>query len=216
MFSGFFKKGDDLTSGAMDMDMGASSDDHLCLAGNVKVQTMLSKEGDPKGEVVMFSDFATKINRKDVKQKRCVLITQRALYNLLPDSYAMQRRIALKDIVAVTVSQRSNEFSVNVPDEYDYRYISPQRDVIVNLLKTCKDELVEKKESGSGEKMKVILVDKVDLKEETVTKPQSKELSREEKLNRKKEYMLVRTDSDAEDEADIAGNTRGSSKRYGS
>lgn len=53
--------------------------DHLCLAGHSVVQKMLKAAGSYP-ETVQFSDFAIKINRKEVEQTRVLLITDRAMY----------------------------------------------------------------------------------------------------------------------------------------
>lgn len=67
----------------------------------------------------------TKINRKDREQKRVMLITDKAVYNLLPDSYSTcKRRIGHESIVGITASTVSEEFVLHVPDEYDYRFKS--------------------------------------------------------------------------------------------
>lgn len=71
---------------------------------------------------MVFSDFVIKINRKEKEQTRVILLTDKAVYNLLPSSYGKcKRRIKLENIAAVTASSISDEFVLHVPDEYDYR-----------------------------------------------------------------------------------------------
>jgi hypothetical protein len=55
--------------------------DRLSLAGNSSVQKMLSKLGNnkPSAEVVSFSDFVIKINKREKEQTRVMLITDKAM-----------------------------------------------------------------------------------------------------------------------------------------
>ena len=92
--------------------------------------------------------FTFQINRRGKEQQRALLITDKALcvsfpflmpcgvmlftsnrvcrYNLKSGKSShyghCKRRIAIDNIAALTVSTRSEEFVVHVPDEYDYRY----------------------------------------------------------------------------------------------
>lgn len=86
-------------------------EDHLCLGQKPTVLAMLQKKGEKSanqgaGEAVQFSDLVIKINRKGKEQSRCMLITDRAVYNLVPnDKYNnVKRRIPLERIAAITKS----------------------------------------------------------------------------------------------------------------
>lgn len=79
-------------------------------------------QNSPLPEQVVFSDFVIKINRKDKEQTRVILLTNKAVYNLLPSAYGKcKRRIALETIASITASSISDEFVLHVPEEYDYR-----------------------------------------------------------------------------------------------
>jgi len=40
---------------------------------------------------------------------------------------SVKRRIAMREIAGVTVSKLGSEFVIHVPDEYDYRFSSPDK-----------------------------------------------------------------------------------------
>jgi len=72
----------------------------------------------------MFSDLVTKINRKNKRQERALLITSHAIYNLLPPDFVKcKRRIPLEGVSGITLSTASCEFVIHVPAEYDYRLV---------------------------------------------------------------------------------------------
>jgi hypothetical protein len=118
-------------------------------------------------------------------------------YNILPDNLSQcQRRIALELVTGVSMSAISDEFVVHVPDEYDYRWKSNKKELIVETLsllyrKTC------------GKKLNVMQVAEPELKDITVTKDQAKEESREDKMRRKAEMVSQAHESD--DEVRILG-----------
>lgn len=88
-------------------------------------------------EVVVFSDLVTKINRKNVSQERGLVITSRAIYNVLPPDYVKpKRRIPLEAISGITTSAVSSEFVIHVAGkgEYDYRLVSARSPQIITLL----------------------------------------------------------------------------------
>ena len=67
-------------------------------------------------ETVIFSDFVMKVNTWSRLQERTLMITTKAVYNLLPRDYSKcQRRIPLEMISGVTASQVSDEFVLHIP-----------------------------------------------------------------------------------------------------
>jgi hypothetical protein len=115
--------------------------DHLCLSGNTKVRKLLKDKGEnkPTPEKVLFSDFVIKINRKGKEQTRTILVTDKAIYNLMHNNYGKcQRRIGVNQVEAITSSTASDEFVLHVPDEYDYRYKSSKKEQIVTCLRGLK------------------------------------------------------------------------------
>lgn len=190
--------------------------DHLCLAGNSAVQKMLQKEGQnsPLPETVVFSDFVIKINRKEKEQTRVILLTNKAIYNLLPSSYGKcKRRIALDSVASITASSISDEFVLHVPEEYDYRFKSAKKDKVCELIVKLFKKLWEKEEKAalaaagpngkiSKKRIHCAYVNEQDLKEHALTKQMARLQTREDILRRK---MLAQTapdeDSDAEEQA---------------
>eukprot|EP01084_Bolivina_argentea_P054727 100358_1 len=97
-------------------------------------QKILSKHNT---ETVKLYGKILKINKRNKKQQRIFLLTNRAIYNLNPRNNAIKRRIDLLNISSITTSITSTEFSINIPSEYDYHYdamhITFQNDIISNI-----------------------------------------------------------------------------------
>ena len=47
---------------------------------------------------------------------------------------SIKRRISLGAIKSVVYARLGNEFVINVPDEFDYRIVTPYKDKIIELL----------------------------------------------------------------------------------
>ena len=62
-----------------------------------------------------------------------MIITSKAIYNL-KDNFQCKRRIPIQALGLLTESTASDEFVCHVPAEYDYRYKSSKKTVIINLL----------------------------------------------------------------------------------
>jgi hypothetical protein len=89
--------------------------DKANLSGNSKLRRALHKD-----EVIIYSTTVDKINRNNKKQKRILLLTDRAIYNV--DGSSIKRRIDLEHLSGITISFNGAEFVLHVPTEYDYRY----------------------------------------------------------------------------------------------
>lgn len=112
------------------------NNDRLGLSRDAKVAKLLASLNKQGPEKVTFSDMVVKINRKGKEQTRCVLVTDKALYNLKANNFGKcQRRIALEKIVSVTLSTVSEEFVLHVPEEYDYHFKSAQRERLLSSLR---------------------------------------------------------------------------------
>ena len=99
--------------------------DNLNLGKNKKIDKMLYSYGScfPSKEKVIYSNKLVKINQKQKKQERIMLLTDKAIYNLMPNDYTKcRRRIELENVESITKSVVSWEFVVHIPSEYDYRY----------------------------------------------------------------------------------------------
>eukprot|EP01083_Nonionella_stella_P103382 295153_1 len=74
----------------------------------------------PQSETIKLCANILKINKRNKKQERVLLLTDKAIYNI--KSKSIKRRIDLSQIVAITKSSTSTEFTLNIPSEYDYRF----------------------------------------------------------------------------------------------
>jgi hypothetical protein len=177
--------------------------DHLALGEVVAVQKLLQKEGP--GESIIFSDLVTKINRKDKEQTRILLVTDKGLYNLIPNNYKLKRRISIASLLALSMSSSSEEFVVHVQDEYDYRYKSAQKQAIASALLRLHSDL------SGGKKLTIKLLDAPDLKCMALTRVMARQQTREAELRRRLELSAGDDleDSDQEDQHKITKSAGG-------
>lgn len=81
-----------------------------------------------------MSEKIIKFDDEGKKQEKVLLITTKNFMSF--KGKTLQRSFSLRKIGFITVSQSSNEFIVHVPEEYDYRYVSEKRNLIIALI--CK------------------------------------------------------------------------------
>eukprot|EP01083_Nonionella_stella_P098577 277241_1 len=86
------------------------------------MRNLLFKYNNGAMEEIEICRDLIKINRKNKRQKRIFVLTDKAIYNIKPEKSVIQRRIDLLDITSITLSSLSSEFTLNVPSEYDYRW----------------------------------------------------------------------------------------------
>ena len=147
------------------------SHDHLTLRQSKSVNTVLEKYkvAGRDTEEVQFSDFVVKINPKGVPQERVMMITNLAIYNLMPKDYKIcKRRVLLQDLGGVTASTKNDEFVLHVPKEYDYRMMSLRKREIIDCLKALWGAL------KNDAQMPVEFSSQASLKDVCVTKKQAK------------------------------------------
>jgi len=175
--------------------MADSMADSLGLSSNASCDKMLKKLGEnwPDPEVVKLSLSLIKINRKGKEQNRVMLITDKAIYNLMPRDYSKcRRRIRLENVASVTFSKVTTEFAIHVPEEYDYRFKAAD-DSAKNSVKKVLAEVYKQKVKSS---LRVQEVDQANLNEVTVTKDVARLQSREERLKRRRELLAKVQDDD--------------------
>eukprot|EP01084_Bolivina_argentea_P278945 476780_1 len=108
--------------------------DSLDLANSNEIKELIENEG-LANEHIIFSNEIKKLNAKGKKQARILLITNFAIYNLKKKKLnKSQRRVCIWDIGMITLSALSPEFAIHVPSEYDYHFISNQKDEITEIL----------------------------------------------------------------------------------
>eukprot|EP00475_Leptophrys_vorax_P004152 TRINITY_DN1247_c0_g1_i3.p1 TRINITY_DN1247_c0_g1~~TRINITY_DN1247_c0_g1_i3.p1 ORF type:complete len:486 (-),score=145.77 TRINITY_DN1247_c0_g1_i3:133-1590(-) len=114
------------------MSKGQFTMDNLKLASSTEVLNMLKKKGT-EDEYILFSGIVDKVNRRGKHQTRVLLITNRAIYNLA-ENYKCKRRIAMEDVESMNIDQSQDEVVINVPKEYEYKFISDMREQIAVVL----------------------------------------------------------------------------------
>jgi len=177
--------------------MALEAADHLYLAGNTKIVELLK----PNNEVVQFTDYVVKINRKKKEQTRTIMITDQAVYNLMPNNHSKcKRRIALSNIVSVTASEISDEFILHVPDEYDYHLKSARKDDIIEMLSANMKNIDI---NGNKKRLNVTKFSGPTLDGQALTKAQARQLTREDMLMLKKKLAAVEAPSDEEDRMEV-------------
>eukprot|EP00475_Leptophrys_vorax_P019702 TRINITY_DN26_c0_g4_i1.p1 TRINITY_DN26_c0_g4~~TRINITY_DN26_c0_g4_i1.p1 ORF type:complete len:533 (-),score=161.59 TRINITY_DN26_c0_g4_i1:43-1641(-) len=167
--------------------------DLLGLNANAAVQQLISGKSKEK---VVYSDMVVKINKRGVPQNRVLMITDKAVYNMKSGDYSSyKRRIPLENIGAVCISSldESKEFVIHVPDEYDYRYQSDQKNAIVDIIKTEFSKVTKRK-------LAVIGVKEASLVDVTVTRDR---VNDERLMKRWQEMVDAMKDSPDFDPEDI-------------
>lgn len=190
--------------------MGDSDDvsDYLRMAEKGAVEQMIIKMQKKAkvplcAETIKFSDFVIKINRKGKEQTRIMIITNLAIYNVLPDKKSIKkckRRINIQTLVSVTVSSVSDEFVLHVPEEYDYRFKSAKKEAICKLLVNLVKEAAQN--NPNIKKLSCTFSDDSDLKDRAWTKTMMKHQTREDIMRRKEALAAEDHESDHEDMVD--------------
>lgn len=87
-----------------------------------------------RDEVLIFSSRVIKINRYKMEQKRDLVITNKAIYNV--KDKAFKRRIEIKTAIkGITCSSTSDELVIHCLDlDYDYHYKSNLLKLIVEII----------------------------------------------------------------------------------
>jgi serum/glucocorticoid-regulated kinase 2 len=96
-------------------------------------------------EKIFLSANVQKYNKRDKRQMRGLLVTNKAVYNLAQSGtlgkmfgggYTIKRKIDISKIsaISVSVSDIGQEFVIHVNDEYDYRYASTDKKEPILLM----------------------------------------------------------------------------------
>lgn len=158
------------------------------------IKKMLKKKG-VENEKIHFADFVVKINRKEKKQIRLLLITNNAIYNLMPNKLSKcRRRITLESIGSITMSKLSDEFVFHILDEYDYRFKSNKKEIIKQVIADLYAQI-------TNSKVNITYVMLNRLRGVVLTKKKMRMQSREEKLKRR--AMLLELDENDSDKEQI-------------
>ena len=114
--------------------------DKLNLRSDQKVLGVI-RSYDPRGEEqILYSEYVIKYNHRDKAQQRVLALTNKAIYNLeaIGAKAKCKRRIPLEIVGSLTstseTSSGSHEFVVHIPTQYDYRYESTSRDILLDMI----------------------------------------------------------------------------------
>ena len=105
--------------------------DSLNFANDKEIQEII------KDEKLYFSGMITKINHYGMSQERSIILTDKALYNMKKKTKkkTLRRKISYQDIRGITYSKLTFEFVIHGnDDEYDYQYISQDRNLIICFI----------------------------------------------------------------------------------
>ena len=105
----------------------------------IKINDMLNWANDKEilsiinGEKLYYCDTISKINHYGMSQERSIILTDKALYNM--KKRTLRRKIPYNLIRGITYSKLTYEFVIHGnDDEYDYEYISADRNLIICLI----------------------------------------------------------------------------------
>lgn len=61
------------------------------------------------------------------------MLTSKAIYNINKGimGISIKRRIPYEEVAGITVSKLGSEFVIHVPNEYDYRFSSPDKSELI-------------------------------------------------------------------------------------
>ncbi|CAD8099174.1 unnamed protein product [Paramecium sonneborni] len=109
------------------------------------------------GESILLSTCLWKFSHINKQQERILLITNKNIYNITPQStlvnffskvvssVRVKRKIGIQYVSGITISKCGFEFVIHVPDEYDYRYSSLDfREKILSTLADAYSKLLKK------------------------------------------------------------------------
>ena len=143
--------------------------DHLGLATDNKALKALTSNS-AGNDTVVFSAKMLKINRHGKAQNRVLLITNRHIFNIMPDNYSKCNRcIDIRQLHHITTSSNDQEFAIHLAEEYDYRFKSALFQQAVSAIRAqymaCTDVQLEVVDVSSADELAAKVITKADLKE---------------------------------------------------
>ncbi|MFS8001193.1 putative class I myosin tail domain-containing protein [Helianthus anomalus] len=106
--------------------------DYVDVRSKPYLMKLLDRQGD-RG--VLFADTVLKFTGSGKMKRQILLITDRAIYIIDPETYTLKRRITLAAVERLCLSQLSDNFvAVIVPTEYDLLLASTRKTEIVTVL----------------------------------------------------------------------------------
>jgi hypothetical protein len=126
--------------------------DYLNFGANAKVIRMLLHHDDKH---VVFSDFVRKVNRRNGTDERVLLLSDCALYVLVPGSLELKRRIPFRQISSTSLSRLQADVMVlHHKQEYDLVVRSSKRtELMYHLQKAYRQEAQARLPYKYGERL---------------------------------------------------------------
>ena len=137
-----------------------------------------------KKEILYYSNKIIKVNHFGIGQERVLVLTDDALYNF--QKKKLKRKIQYSDIRGVTFSPLNTEFIVHGNDmEYDFYFISPERNLIIEFMSKFYQESVNKP-------LKICKINEKSIKNYVTSK---KEKKKDGSISRMDEKFLISIDT---------------------
>ena len=102
--------------------------DYSKLANQEKVVKLL------EDQKILFSDKIKKINQNGWSQDRTLCITNEKVFNIHKTESKRDFKISLLTGLSINTNGGNPEFTLHVGSEYDYRFVSKKRDIIIKVL----------------------------------------------------------------------------------
>jgi hypothetical protein len=118
---------------------------------NMKIYQDITTSLAPDEEIV-YSTHLIKINKRNLRQKRVLLLTTKYLYNIrltsfwrdmlttFAKSWKIIKKFPLMSIKIIGYSDQGDQFLVSAPEEYDLHYSSSARNEIIDYLFYCRTQ----------------------------------------------------------------------------
>lgn len=166
---------------------------------------MLNIEGQniPLPEKILGSTKIIKLSSKNQRQRRYLLLTDKALYTISDGILnKSSRRVCVEDIWGVTISEQQPQvFAIHIPSSYDVRFEAHSKDkrdsIILSLRQIYGKRKMSQKRRRSKSKMEFELKVRSapssskktqSLKELTINKIQARKLTSEEIMQRRQSW----------------------------
>ena len=125
--------------------------DYLKLSSNESILKLIAKIGDKDGERILYSDQITQIDSKQKEQKRILLLTNIALYDIKPNDAQIykkcEKRIAFEKIPCCTIVN-SEQFQI---ESFCYHTSTKNIKTIIGTLIKADIELIYAREEDESE-----------------------------------------------------------------
>ena len=148
--------------------------DSLKFIGDEEIKKLIN------GEKIYYADLITKINHYGMNQERTIMLTNKGLYNMKKKT--LKRKINYSEILGITYSKLTYEFIIHGNNkEYDYAYISQDRNIIICIIAYCYQE-------NTGKPLKICEVQEKTLANFITSKKDKKADSTKTKMDEK--YLI--------------------------